>query len=78
MTHEELINSEEYKKAELERKQYNEERSVMLTMLRNRMKADKWYVKLKRWFDLQRWLLYCLLTNNRVCRYFKYKNQKSK
>lgn len=76
MTHEELINSEEYKKAELECEQYNEERSVILTMLRNRMKADKWYVKLGRWFDLQRWLLYCLLTNNRMCRYLKYKNQK--
>ena len=35
------------------------------------MKNDKWHVKFKRWFNLQFWLAYCLITNNRICRYFK-------
>lgn len=39
------------------------------------MKNDKWHVKFKRWFNLQFWLAYCLITNNRICRYFKYKNK---
>ena len=47
-----------------------------LEMLRLQMLNDKWHVKLKRWFDLQFWVAYCLITNNRICRYFKYKNLK--
>ena len=42
------------------------------------MKNDKWNVKLWRWMELQRWLLYCIVTNNRVCRYFKQKYSNAK
>lgn len=45
----------------------------ILEQLRLEMKNDKWNVKLWRWVELQLWLIYCVVTNNRVCRYFKYK-----
>lgn len=49
-----------------------------LEELRLQMKNDKPLVKFKRWLNLQWWLFYCLLTNNRVCRYFKYKMKNEK
>ena len=50
----------------------------ILEQLRLNMKNDKWNVKLWRWIELQRWLLYCIVTNNRVCRYFKQKYSDAK
>ena len=76
MTYEELIETEEYKVAKFECEQDGQEHSVMIRLLLNQMRADKWHVKLKRWFDLQFWMAYCLIFNNRICRYFKYKNLK--
>ena len=40
------------------------------------MENDKWNKKFKRWLNLQFWLAYCLITNNRICRYFKYRNKR--
>jgi len=45
----------------------------ILERLRQEMELDPWYIKLKRWSNFQFWLLYCLLFNNKVCRYFKYR-----
>ena len=47
----------------------------IMEQIRLEMENDKWYIKLKRWFNLQFWLLYCIITN-RICRYFKYKNKR--
>ncbi len=44
-----------------------------LEWLIQEMEDDPWYTKLGRWFRLQWWILYCLLFNNKLCRYFKYR-----
>lgn len=44
-----------------------------LEWLIEQMKYDPWNIKLGRWFHLQWWLMYCILFNNKLFRYFKYK-----
>ena len=44
-----------------------------LEWLIQQMENDPWFVKLGRWFRLQKWILYCHLFNNKLCRYFKYR-----
>lgn len=54
------------------------QRNDIMEQLRQQMKNDKPSVKFKRWLNIQWWLFYCLLTNNRMCRYFKYNKLISK
>lgn len=55
--------------------EYNPQ-SNPLEWLRQKMENDHWYIKLGRLFRLQWWMLYCLLFNNKLCRYFKYRKLK--
>lgn len=37
------------------------------------MENDPWYIKLKRWINLQLWILRCILFNNKFIRRLKEK-----
>lgn len=45
-----------------------------LEQLRKMMDEAPFEDKARLWLNTQLWMLYCLITNNRICRYFKYKN----
>jgi len=45
--------------------------SKILEDLENKMNLDPWYIKLYRWFKLQKWIIYCYLFNNKYVRRIK-------
>lgn len=40
------------------------------------LKNEPWYSKLYRWFELQKWILYCYIFNNKFIQKWKYLKHK--